>query len=90
MLKRQVEVRQHVGDLPVCRQHVGSEPRGVGVVHADPGNLHLAKGPQKIRQPRLAVEIKSVVGRDLADQNQLLHTLSGQLMGFGHDRFNRP
>ena len=41
VLERQIEVGQHVGHLPIGSQHLGGEACGVGVVHPNPGDLHL-------------------------------------------------
>ena len=89
VLQREIEVGQHIGHLPVGGQHLGGEAGGIGVVDPDPGDLHLAQGPQQLGQLGLAVEVEAVVGGDLADQHQLLHPLGGQLLGLGHDRFDR-
>ena len=85
VLQRQIQIRHHIGHLPVGRQHVWGQPGGIGVVDPDPGDLHVAKGSQQFRQLGFAVEVKAVVGGDLADQDQLLHPLFRQLVGFSHD-----
>ena len=58
-------------------------------MHADPGDLHLAQGPQQFGQLWLSSQVEAVVGGDLADQHQLLHPLGCQLLGFGHDALDR-
>ena len=89
VLQRQIQVRQHVGHLPIGRQHLGGEAGGVGVMHADPGDLHRAEGAQQFRELGPAVEVEAVVGGDLADQHQLLHPLGRQLARLGQDAFDR-
>ena len=56
----------------------------------DPGYFHLPQRPQQIGEPGAAVEVEPVVRGDLADQDQLLHPLGGQLLGLGDDRFDGP
>ena len=90
VLQWQIQVGQHVGHLPVGRQHLGRQAGGIGVVHSDPGDLHLPQGPQQLRQLWCAVEVEAVVGGDLADQHQLLYPLGRQLLRFGHDALDRP
>ena len=90
VLQGQIQIGENVGCIPEGRQHLRREAGGVGVVHPDPGDLHLSESPQKLGQAGSPVEIKAVIGGDLADQDQLLHPLGRQGLGLGHDRFDRP
>ena len=89
VLQWQVEIGHHVRHVPVRGEHLRCEACGIGVMHPDPGDLHLSESPQQLRQFGFSVEIESVIGGDLTDQDQFLHPLIRQLMGFRHDGFDR-
>ena len=76
MLQRDVDIVTDLGLLPHHFEHIHGKPCGECVMQADPLDaFHLAKGIQQVGKGPPPIQVQSVVGQVLGDQNEFTHPL---------------
>ena len=90
VLQRQVQVGHDLPRLGQCVDELVREVDRVGVKDADPLDaLKRVEFAQKLREAHAAVQIQSVVGGVLSDQNQLADSIGRQFARFAGDLLDR-
>lgn len=82
MLEGDVKVRQDLFFRCNGVDQLISELVGIHIVQTNPVEVHLAQLPQQLRQTAGAVQVHAVSGDVLGDDDQLLHPILRQGVGF--------
>ena len=90
MLQWNVHVGANLGLLADDVQHIFGKSGREQVMQTDPFDaIHLHQRAQEFGKPAFLVQIQSVIGQILGNQNQFDDPFCGQFFGFFHQLFDR-